>query len=142
MSVAIRLRREGNRNNPFYRVVVADKRSPRDGKFLELIGTYDPTQAGRNYEINLERADYWIGCGAQASDTVTSLMKRARKGDEPVTPKKKARPAQAKAPAPAEPEAAAAEVEAPAAEPEAPVAAAETPAAAEAAPASPAPPAE
>lgn len=79
MAVAIRLRREGARNHPFYRVTVADQRSPRDGKFIELIGHYDPKQEGENFAINLERAEYWLSVGARASQTVMSLINKARK---------------------------------------------------------------
>jgi len=79
MAVAIRLRREGNRNRPFYRIAVADKRSPRDGRFIELIGTYDPNIKGDNWSIDLDRASYWIGVGAQPSETVHSIIKKARK---------------------------------------------------------------
>lgn len=80
MSVSIRLRREGSLNNPYYKVVVTDKRSPRDGKFIELIGNYDPKKAGANSNIDLDRVDYWISKGAQPSDTVRSIIKKARKG--------------------------------------------------------------
>jgi small subunit ribosomal protein S16 len=76
MAVAIRLRREGALNRPYYKIVVADKRSPRDGKFIEIIGTYDPKKPDHNSTINLDRADYWIGKGAQPSDTVRSLIKK------------------------------------------------------------------
>lgn len=69
----------GQKHAPFYRVVVTDSRSPRDGKFIETIGTYDPMKKGANYDFNLDRVDYWIGCGAQPSETVTSLIKKARK---------------------------------------------------------------
>ncbi len=79
MSVAIRLRREGNLNRPYYKVVVADQRSPRDGKFIELVGNYDPKKPGDNSNIDLSRIDYWIKNGAQPSDTVRSLIKKARK---------------------------------------------------------------
>jgi small subunit ribosomal protein S16 len=79
MSVSIRLRREGTKNRPYYRVVVADSRSPRDGKFIEIIGTYDPTQTGQNSSFNVERAEYWISKGAQPSDTVRSLIKKNKK---------------------------------------------------------------
>lgn len=79
MAVAIRLRREGARNHPFYRIAVADQRSPRDGKFIELIGYYDPKQAGDNYKINLSRAEYWISVGARPSQTVQSFITKARK---------------------------------------------------------------
>ena len=78
MAVAIRLRREGAKNSPYYRVAVADKRSPRDGKFLELVGTYDPKVKGANYKLKLERIDYWVSKGAQMSDTVRSLVKKAK----------------------------------------------------------------
>jgi small subunit ribosomal protein S16 len=79
MAVAIRLRREGARNHPFYRIAVADQRSPRDGKFIELIGHYDPKQAGDNHRIDLARAEYWLGVGARASQTVMSFINKARK---------------------------------------------------------------
>jgi small subunit ribosomal protein S16 len=79
MAVAIRLRREGTRNAPYYKVVVADKRSPRDGKFIEIIGNYDPKKKGTNYKIDLVRIDHWVKNGAQMSDTVRSIVKKARK---------------------------------------------------------------
>src|ERR1043166_9203451 len=79
MAVAIRLRREGALNRPYYKVVVADKRSPRDGKFIEIIGYYDPKKPGDNSTIKLDRAEYWISKGAQPSDTVRSLIKRNKK---------------------------------------------------------------
>ena len=78
MAVAIRLRREGTRNAPYYKVVVADKRSPRDGKFIEIIGNYDPKKKGTNYKIDLVRIDHWVKNGAQMSDTVRSIVKKAR----------------------------------------------------------------
>ncbi len=79
MSVSIRLRREGSLNNPYYKVVVADQRSPRDGKFIEIIGNYDPKKTGDNANIDLARVDYWVTNGAQPSDTVRSIIKKARK---------------------------------------------------------------
>ena len=79
MPVSIRLRREGTKNRPYYRVVVADSRSPRDGKFIEIIGTYDPKQTGHNSSFSVERAEYWISKGAQPSDTVRSLIKKQKK---------------------------------------------------------------
>ena len=79
MAVSIRLRREGAKNRPFYRVVVADKRAPRDGKFIEIIGNYDPRKTGENYQLNLDRAEYWVKNGAQPSETVASIIKKARK---------------------------------------------------------------
>ena len=66
-------------NRPYFKVVVADKRSPRDGKFIEIIGTYDPKKAGQNSTIKLDRAEYWISKGAQPSDTVRSLIKKNKK---------------------------------------------------------------
>jgi small subunit ribosomal protein S16 len=79
MAVSIRLRREGAKNRPYYKVVVADSRSPRDGKFIEIIGTYDPKKPGHNSTLKLDRAEYWMSKGAQASDTVRSLIKKNRK---------------------------------------------------------------
>ncbi|MEN9547385.1 MAG: hypothetical protein RIT19_153 [Verrucomicrobiota bacterium] len=77
--VRIRLKRGGNKNNPVYRIVVADGRSPRDGKFIEEIGTYNPKVKGNNYTLNLDRAQYWVGVGAQPSDTVASFIKKSAK---------------------------------------------------------------
>lgn len=77
MAVRIRLKRMGALNDPHYRVVVADKRSPRDGRFIEEIGTYHPKIKGTNFKINLERANYWISKGALPSDTVRSMLKKA-----------------------------------------------------------------
>lgn len=80
MPVAIRLRREGNRNRAFYRIVVADSRARRDGRFIEMIGTYDPNEKGTNFQVDIERADDWITKGAQPSETVRSLLRKARRG--------------------------------------------------------------
>ncbi len=79
MAVSIRLRREGALNSPYYRIVVADSRGPRDGKFIEHIGNYDPKKAANNVKIDLSRVDYWVGVGAQPTETVRSLIKNARK---------------------------------------------------------------
>lgn len=79
MAVVIRLRREGGRNRPFYRIVVADKRSPRDGKFIESLGSYDPLGKNQESPLQLERVDYWIKQGAKPSETVASLIKKTRK---------------------------------------------------------------
>jgi len=79
MSVSIRLRREGAKNRPYYKIVVADSRSPRDGKFIEIIGTYDPKKTGHNSTLKIDRAQYWIDRGAQPSDTVRSLLKKNKK---------------------------------------------------------------
>jgi|MDTC01.1.fsa_nt_gb small subunit ribosomal protein S16 len=96
MAVAIRLRREGTRNRAFYRIVVADSRARREGRFIEMIGTYDPHGKGVNYKVDIAKADDWISKGAQPSDTVRSLLKRARKDPAPVEeapPKEEAAPA-------------------------------------------------
>ena len=79
MAVSIRLRREGAKNRPYYKVVVADSRSPRDGKFIEIIGTYDPKKPDHNSTLKLDRIDHWISKGAQPSDTVRSLIKKNKK---------------------------------------------------------------
>lgn len=77
MAVKIRLKRVGTKNTPAYRIVVADGRSPRDGKFIEEIGTYIPTLKANKVKINLERANYWVSVGAQPSETVASFIKKA-----------------------------------------------------------------
>lgn len=79
MAVRIRLKRIGAKNSPVYRVVVADSRSPRDGKFIEEIGTYQPLKKETNFTLNLERAQYWISKGAQPSDTVASFLRKAKR---------------------------------------------------------------
>ena len=124
MAVAIRLRREGALNRPYFKVVVADKRSPRDGKFIEIVGTYDPKKRGNNSTLKLDRVEYWISKGAQPSDTVRSLIK---KNKNPEAAAKKAAAAESKRAA--KPKAAAkteAPASAPAAEAAAPAPAAES----------------
>jgi small subunit ribosomal protein S16 len=79
MSVKIRLKRIGTKNTPVYRVVVADGRSPRDGKFIEEIGSYQPLLKGESVKIDIARADYWISKGAQPSDTVASFLRKAKR---------------------------------------------------------------
>jgi len=79
MAVSIRLRREGSKNRPYYRIVVADSRGPRDGKFIEILGTYDPKLTGQNSSFSVERAEYWMSKGARPSDTVRSLIKKQKK---------------------------------------------------------------
>lgn len=79
MAVAIRLKREGARNHPHYKIVVADQRKPRDGRFIEIIGSYDPKKEGDNFSIQLDRADYWVGVGARPSQTVGSIITKARR---------------------------------------------------------------
>jgi small subunit ribosomal protein S16 len=73
------MKRVGTKNTPVYRIVVADSRSPRDGKFIEEIGTYQPLKKDANFKIDLERADYWLGKGAQPSETVASFIKKAKR---------------------------------------------------------------
>ena len=77
--VKIRLRRTGCNNNATYRVVAADARSPRDGKFLEILGWYTPKQDGENFKVDLERIAYWQSKGAQLSETVASMVRKAKK---------------------------------------------------------------
>jgi small subunit ribosomal protein S16 len=80
MSVKIRMKRVGTKNAPVFRIVVADGRSPRDGKFIEEIGTYQPLKADAiNFTLDLERVKYWVGVGAQPSETVASMIKKASK---------------------------------------------------------------
>ncbi len=79
MAVKIRLKREGTKGRAHYRVVVADGRAPKEGKIIEAVGIYDPLAEGDNFKIDLEKTDNWISKGAQPSDTVRSLIKKARK---------------------------------------------------------------
>ena len=81
MAVKIRLQRCGAKHTPVYRIVAADSRSPRDGRFIEALGTYHPKARGatKELEIKLDRVDYWLGVGAQMTDTARSLIKRAKK---------------------------------------------------------------
>lgn len=79
MAVKIRMKRVGAKNTPVFRIVVADSRSPRDGKFIEEIGTYQPLKKEDNFVLNVERANYWVGKGAQPSETVASFIKKANK---------------------------------------------------------------
>ena len=80
MAVALRLRRDGAKDRPFYRVVAADQRFKRDGRFIEIIGNYNPLKDGDdNFELDLEEAEEWLSKGARPSDTVRSLIRKARK---------------------------------------------------------------
>ena len=74
--VKIRLRRMGAKKAPYYRVVVADSRKARDGRFIEEIGTYDPMADSGKIKVDMERAKYWIANGAQPTDTVRGLLKK------------------------------------------------------------------
>jgi small subunit ribosomal protein S16 len=72
----------GRKKHPFYRIVAADQRAPRDGRFIERLGYYDPMKEPVDIKVNLERVDYWLGEGAQPSETVSSLIKKARASAE------------------------------------------------------------
>jgi small subunit ribosomal protein S16 len=76
MSVKIRLARHGAKKRPFYRIVIADNESPRDGKFLENVGTYDPVANPAKVSLKQERIKHWIGQGAIPTDTVKNLLKK------------------------------------------------------------------
>ena len=75
MAVAIRLNRQGSKDRPYYKIVVVDSRARRDGRYIEQVGSYDPMKEGVNYTINLEKVDN----GAQPSETVNSMIRKARK---------------------------------------------------------------
>ncbi len=77
MAVVIRLRRAGRKKAPMYRIVVADSRMPRDGKFIEVIGQYTPRTGDKAVTLKGERANYWLDNGAQPSDTVRSILRKA-----------------------------------------------------------------
>lgn len=80
--VTIRLRRTGKAKQPSYRLVIADKRSPRDGKFIEVVGHYLPIRRPKVLEVKADRVRYWLGVGAQPSDTVVRLLKQVNVLDE------------------------------------------------------------
>ena len=77
MAVKIRLRRMGAKKNPFYRILVADSRYPRDGRFIEEIGTYDPLKTPADVKIDADKAKQWIANGAQPTDTVKDILKKS-----------------------------------------------------------------
>ncbi|MBO4281292.1 MAG: 30S ribosomal protein S16 [Lachnospiraceae bacterium] len=77
MAVKIRLRRMGEKHAPFYRVIVADERSPRDGRFIAELGTYDPTKEPMTFKVDEEAAKKWLASGAQPTETVARLFKKA-----------------------------------------------------------------
>jgi small subunit ribosomal protein S16 len=79
MSVTIRLSRHGTKKRPFYRIVVSDRRYPRDGRYIEQVGTYDPIAAGGGVKLNAEKIDSWMKQGAKPSQTVSELIKKAKK---------------------------------------------------------------
>jgi len=80
--VRLRLTRMGRKKQPFYRIVAADSRAPRDGRFIEILGHYNPMTQPAVIKVDLDRVDYWLGVGASPSDTVNGLIKRARGGNE------------------------------------------------------------
>ncbi len=80
MAVRLRLKRMGRKKRPFYRVVAADSRYPRDGRHLEVLGHYNPMTQPHTVKLELERVDYWLSDGASPSDTVASLIKQVRSG--------------------------------------------------------------
>lgn len=79
MAVKIRMQRFGAKKRPFYRVVAADERAPRNGRFLELLGIYDPMTKPSVVKFNQDRLNYWLSVGAQPSDTVASLIRRQKR---------------------------------------------------------------
>jgi len=78
MSVSIRLNRKGTKDRPYYKIVAVDSRKRRDGRYIEQLGTYDPLKEGTNFEIDLALADKWLAVGAKPSDTVKSMIRKAR----------------------------------------------------------------
>jgi small subunit ribosomal protein S16 len=82
MSVTIRLRRVGRKKQPSYRVVVTEKSSPRDGAYLDTVGFYNPRRERAELRLDLEKVEAWVGRGALMSDTVASLVRKARKGGD------------------------------------------------------------
>ncbi len=84
MAVKIRLARHGAKKRPFYRIVVADGESPRDGKFLEMVGTYNPLLDPAEIKVKKDRVQYWLAQGARPTDTVKSILKKEGVFDNPV----------------------------------------------------------
>ncbi len=82
MAVRIRLARHGRKKRPFYRIVAADCRAPRDGRYIERLGHFDPMKEPNELVVDLERVDYWMGVGADPSDTAAKLIEKARAGAE------------------------------------------------------------
>lgn len=77
--VALRLTRKGTKDRPYYKIVAIDSRSRRDGRPIDQVGTYNPMDEGVNYTVDLEKVDKWLGNGAQPSETVNSIIRKARK---------------------------------------------------------------
>ena len=83
MPVRIRMTKTGGNNEPSFRVVATDSRSPRDGRYIENLGWYDPKRPGDNFQLKMDRIEYWTKCGALMSDTVRSLCRKAKKAAAP-----------------------------------------------------------
>ncbi|MDP0489670.1 MAG: 30S ribosomal protein S16 [Verrucomicrobiota bacterium JB023] len=77
--VALRLTRKGTKDRPYYKIVAVDSRTRRDGRPIEVVGNYDPMKDGVNYNVDLEKVEKWLSNGAQASETVNSIIRKARK---------------------------------------------------------------
>jgi len=77
--VSLRLTRKGSKDRPFYKIVAIDSRARRDGRPIEVLGSYNPMQEGTNYTVDLEKADKWLSVGAKPSETVNSIIRKARK---------------------------------------------------------------
>jgi small subunit ribosomal protein S16 len=88
MSVVLRLSRAGTHKAPFYHVVATDSRKPRDGRYLEDVGIFDPTQEPERIDLKADRVEYWIKAGAKPSQTVAKVIERAKKKAAPSTEKK------------------------------------------------------
>ena len=78
MSVSLRLTRKGTKDRPYYKIVAIDSRKRRDGRYIEQLGIYDPLKEGENFSIDLELAEKWLSCGAKPSETVQSMIRKAR----------------------------------------------------------------
>lgn len=89
LAVKIRLARHGAKKRPYYRVVVTDSRMPRDGRYIDEVGRYNPLTTPKTITLDLEKIDEWVGKGAQPSNTVSHLIAIAREGDEAPVPEKK-----------------------------------------------------
>ena len=77
--LTLRLNRQGTKDRPFYKIVAVDSRKRRDGRYLDQVGTYNPMEDGVNYTLDIDKVDAWISKGAQPSDTVRDIIKKARK---------------------------------------------------------------
>lgn len=95
MSVILRLARKGNNNNPFFRLIAQDSREPCDGRYIENLGWYDPKVKDVNYHIKLDRVEHWISKGAVVSNTVKSIIKKARNAPAPAAPEPASAPSAA-----------------------------------------------